>query len=82
MVIVDKLGYYSFDKERGKALFNLLSSRNQKGANIITSNLSFERWNEIFNDSVFVGAMVNCLAYKSHLINMTGDSYRITATKE
>ncbi|MFR1448930.1 MAG: IS21-like element helper ATPase IstB [Beduini sp.] len=82
LVIVDELGYCSFDKERGEILFNLLSSRNQKGATIITSNLSFDRWNEIFNDSVLAGAIIDRLAYKSHLINMTGDSYRIIATKE
>ncbi|OUQ07023.1 hypothetical protein B5E92_10005 [Erysipelatoclostridium sp. An15] len=43
MVIVDELGYYFFDKERGEILFNLLSSRNQKEVTIITSNLSFDR---------------------------------------
>lgn len=82
LVILDELGYCSFDKERGEILFNLLSSRNEKKATIITSNLTFDRWNEIFNDSVLAGAMIDRMAYKSHLINMTGDSYRIMATKE
>lgn len=81
LVVLDELGYCSFDKERGEILFNLLSSRNQKGATIITSNLTFDRWNEIFNDSVLAGAIIDRLAYKSHLIDMTGDSYRIIATK-
>lgn len=49
---------------------------------IITSNLSFERWNEIFNDHVLTGAMIDRLAYKSHLIDMSGESYRILATKK
>lgn len=82
LVILDELGYCSFDKERGEILFNLLSSRNTRGSMIITSNLSFERWNEIFNDHVLTGAMIDRLAYKSHLIDMSGESYRILATKK
>lgn len=75
LVIVDELGYCSFDKERGEILFNLLSSRNQKGATIITSNLSFDRWNEMLDNSVIAGVIIDCFAYNSHLTNMTGDSY-------
>lgn len=82
LVILDELGYCSFDKERGEILFNLLSSRNDKKAMIITSNLTFDRWNEIFNDQVLTGAMIDRLAYKSHLINMAGESYRIIATQK
>ena len=82
LVILDELGYCTFDKERGEILFNLLSSRNNKGSMIITSNLTFDRWNEIFNDQVLTGAMIDRLAYKSHLINMTGESYRILATQK
>lgn len=82
LVILDELGYCSFDQERGETLFNLLSNRNDKGAMIITSNLTFDRWEEIFRDKVLTGAIIDRLAYKSHLINMTGESYRIIATKK
>lgn len=82
LVIVDELGYCSFDKERGEVLFNLLSSRNDKGSTIITSNLTFDRWEEIFDDQILTGAIIDRLAYKSHLIDMTGDSYRIIATRK
>ena len=51
-VILDELGYCTFDQERGEILFNLLSSRNEKGAMIITSNLTFDWWNEVFKDQV------------------------------
>lgn len=82
LTILDELGYVSFDKECGEILFNLLSSRNEKGAMIITSNLTFDRWNEIFRDTVLTGAIIDRLAYKSHLLDMSGDSYRIMATKK
>lgn len=82
LVILDELGYCTFDKDRGEVLFNLLSSRNEKGSMIFTSNLTFERWNEVFKDPILTGAIIDRLAYKSHLIDMSGDSYRLLATQE
>lgn len=82
LVLLDELGYCTFDQERGEILFNLLSSRNDKGSMIITSNLTFDRWNEVFKDKVLTGAIIDRLAYKSHLIDMSGESYRILATKK
>ena len=82
LVILDELGYCTFDQERGEILFNLLSNRNENGSMIITSNLTFDRWNEVFRDQVLTGAIIDRLAYRSHLIDMTGESYRIIATKK
>ncbi len=81
LVILDELGYCTFDQERGEILFNLLSSRNEKGAMIITSNLTFDRWNEVFKDQVLTGAIIDRLAYMSYLIDMSGESYRTLAKK-
>ena len=50
VVILDELGYVSFDREGCEILFNLLSNRNDKGSIIITTNLTFDRWEEIFKD--------------------------------
>lgn len=82
LCILDEFGYCSFDKERGEILFNLLSSRNEKGAMIITSNLTFDRWNEIFNDIALTEAIIDRLSYESYLIDMSGESYRTLATKK
>lgn len=80
LVILDELGFVSFDQASGEILFNLLSSRNQKGSTIITSNLSVDKWNEIFHDQVMTTAIVDRLAYRSHLIDMSGESYRVKST--
>ena len=48
LVILDELGYVSLDKIGCELLFNLISSRNDKGSIIVTSNLTFDRWEEIF----------------------------------
>lgn len=82
LVILDDLGYCSFNKECGEVLFNLLSSRVGKGSTIITTNLMFDRWNEVFDDPVLTGAIVDRIAHKAHVIDMTGDSYRVIETKE
>lgn len=82
LVILDELGYTSFSKDAGEILFNLLSSRNESGSIIITSNLTMDKWSEVFKDTVLTGAIVDRLANKAHMIDMSGESYRIRQTKE
>lgn len=82
LVILDELGYVSFDKEGSEMLFNILSNRNDKGSIIISTNLTFDRWEETFKDPVLTGAIIDRLAYKSHVIDMRGESYRIKKTQE
>ena len=81
LVILDELGYVSFDKEGCEILFNLLSNRNDKGSIIITTNLTFDRWEEIFKDAMLTGAMVDRLAYKAHILDLSRDvSHRYEET--
>ncbi len=82
LVILDELGYVSFDKEGNEILFNLLSNRSDRKSIIITTNLVFDRWDEVFKDPVLTGAMVDRLAHKAHVLDMSGDSYRIKETRE
>lgn len=82
LVILDELGYCSFSKEAGELLFNLLSSRNEVGSIVITSNLTIDNWNDVFKDKILTGAIVDRLTNKAHLIDMSGESYRIRQTKE
>jgi DNA replication protein DnaC len=82
LVICDEFGYVSFDKEGAELLFNHLSLRAGRKATIITTNLGFDRWEEIFGDPVLTAALVDRLTHKAHLINMNGESYRLKETKE
>ncbi len=81
LVILDDLGYCSFSRECGEVLFNLLSNRNQKGSMVITTNLTFDRWNEVFGDEVLTGAIVDRIGHKAHVVNMTGESFRVIETE-
>lgn len=82
LVILDELGYSSFSKDSGEILFNLLSKRNDVGSLIITSNLTMDKWDEVFKDKVLTGAIVDRLANRAHMIDMSGESYRIKQTME
>lgn len=82
LVICDEFGYVSFDKNGAELLFNHLSLRVGRKSTIITTNLGFERWDEIFGDAVLTAALVDRLTHKAFLINMNGDSYRLRETKE
>lgn len=80
LVIADELGYTSFDREGSDLLFNNLSLRAARKSTIITTNLSFERWVEVFGDPTVTSAMVDRLTYKAILVDMEGDSYRLRET--
>jgi DNA replication protein DnaC len=82
LVIADELGYISFDKEGSELLFTHLSLRAGRKSTIITTNLSFERWDEIFRDPVMTAAMIDRLTHKSYIVNMNGNSYRLKETKK
>jgi len=82
LVIADELGYISFDKQGSELLFTHLSLRAGRKSTIITTNLSFDRWGEIFSDPVMTAAMIDRLTHKSYIVNMNGPSYRVKETKE
>ena len=82
LVICDEFGYISFDKEGAELLFTHLSLRTGKKSTIITTNLSFDRWSEIFGDPVLTAAMVDRITHRAHIVNMNGKSYRAKETKE
>lgn len=82
LVICDEMGYVGFDKEGAELLFNMISLRSGSRATVITTNLPFTRWEEIMKDKVLCSALVDRLCHKAHLVNMTGQSYRVRETQK
>lgn len=82
LVVCDEFGYISFDKQGAEMLFSLLSLRATRKSTIITTNLSFDRWNELFGDPVLTSALVDRLTHKAYMVNMNGTSFRLRETKE
>ena len=82
LIILDELGYISFDKDGSELLFNLLSNRAESKSMIITTNLTFDKWPSLFGNTIMTTAMVDRLTNKANIIQILGDSYRIKQTKD
>jgi len=82
LVVIDELGYISFDKEGGELLFTHLSLRAERKSTVITTNLSFEKWEDIFKDPVMTAAIIDRITHKAVAVNMNGNSYRLMETQK
>lgn len=76
LVIVDELGFVPFDRTGAELLFEFISSRYEQGSVIITSNLAFAHWTEVFHDQRLTGALLDRVTHHAHIIQIEGESYR------
>ncbi|MBA7675049.1 IS21 family transposase ISCth9 [subsurface metagenome] len=76
LVILDEVGFIPFFPSGSQALFEFCSSRYLTGSLIITTNLEFERWTEVFGDERLTAALLDRLTHKCHILEMNGESYR------
>lgn len=76
LLIIDEVGFLPLDDESSNLLFQLITKRYEKHSTIITTNKPLSRWGEIFNDVVLANAILDRLLHHSHIINITGKSYR------
>jgi len=81
LVICDEFGYVSFDKQAAEILFTHLSLRTGRKSTVITTNLPFDRWKDIFHDEILTAAMVDRLTHKALMVNMNGQSFRMTESQ-
>jgi DNA replication protein DnaC len=81
LLILDELSYVSFSRHQTELLFQVLSERTERSSTIITTNLDFSRWGEIFADTMMATALVDRLTYRSHVLNMNAESYRFKKSK-
>jgi DNA replication protein DnaC len=77
VIILDEVGYVPFSKEGSELLFQVLSERYEKGSIVITTNLGFADWTQVFGDPVMTAALLDRLTHKAHIINCTWESYRL-----
>ena len=69
----DELRCVSMDKKGCEMLFNLISSRHDKDPIIAKSTLTFDRWEEVLNDPTLTGALIDLLAHKTHVLDISRD---------
>ena len=77
LLIIDEIGYLPVDKQGANLFFQLIAKRYEKHSTIITTNQSFNKWGEVFNDSIIANAILDRLLHHSSVINIKGTSYRI-----
>jgi len=77
LIICDELGYIPFDREGTDFLFQLVAARYEQGSMIVTTNLPFSEWTNVFHDSATAAAVVDRLVHHSTILQIQGDSYRL-----
>ena len=78
LLIIDEIGYLPFGREEANLFFNVIAKRYEHGSIILTSNLSFGQWPTAFaDDSTLTAAMLDRLLHHSHVLQLSGDSYRL-----
>jgi DNA replication protein DnaC len=80
LVIIDELGYLPLGPG-GPLLFQFCAERYEAGSILITSNLEFARWSEVFGDPTLTVALLDRLTHHSHILLFDGESYRFRQSK-
>ena len=77
LLIIDEVGFLPIDSEGANMLFQLINKRYENHSTIITTNKPFGKWHEIFGDVTLANAILDRLLHHSHIINISGNSYRL-----
>ena len=81
-LVIDDLGYVQHSRDEMEVLFNLLAHRYERGSVMITSNLPFSRWEEIFKDPMTTAAAIDRLVHHSVVLELNIPSYRLEESKK
>ena len=81
LVIVDELGYVPLDKAGADLLFGFISQRYERRSLVVTTNLPFARWSEVFLDPTAAAAVIDRIVHHATVLQTTGGSFRLQAAK-
>ena len=78
LLIIDEIGYLPFGREEANLFFNVIAKRYEQGSVVVTSNLPFSQWSNAFaDDTTLTAALLDRLLHHSHIIQISGESYRL-----
>jgi DNA replication protein DnaC len=81
LLIIDELGYVPLSQTGAELLFEVFSQRYERGSTVVTSNLPFDEWTSVFGSERLTGALLDRLTHHVHILEMNGDSYRLSQSK-
>ena len=82
LLIIDELGFVPLSKTGAELLFEVFSQRYERGSILVTSNLPFDEWTEVFGSERLTGALLDRLTHHVHILEMNGESYRLNQSKK
>lgn len=77
VLIIDEIGYLPIDRDTSYAFFQLVAARYEKKSTILTTNLTFSKWGNLFGDSVVANAILDRIVHHCEIVRITGISYRV-----
>jgi len=80
LLIIDEMGYVPFSKEGAQLIFQILAERHERKPVMITTNMGFGDWTQIFGDPSMTAALLDRITHKAHVISCTWESYRLKET--
>jgi len=81
LLVLDELGYVPTSKVGAELLFDVISTAYERTSVIVTTNLPFEQWTEVLGSERLVGATLDRLTHRCHILEAAGDSYRLRDAK-
>ena len=82
LLIIDELGFVPLSKTGVELLFEVFSQRYERGSVLVTTNLPFDEWTEVFGSERLTGALLDRLTHHVHIIEMNGESYRLKESRQ
>ncbi|MCI6789063.1 MAG: ATP-binding protein [Mollicutes bacterium] len=77
VLIIGEIGYLPIDRDAANGFFQLVAARYEKRPIILITNQPLSKWGDVFGDYTLANAIIDRLVHHSHIIKITGQSYRI-----
>ncbi len=82
LLIVGELGFVPLSRTGAELLFEVFSQRYERGSIMVTTNLPFTEWTEVFGSERLTGALLDRLTHHVHILEMNGESHRLNRSRE
>jgi len=82
LIVIDELGFIPFSNTGAQLMFQLCSTLYERVSIIVTTNLSFSDWTQVFGDEMLTVALLDRLTHKAHIVEFVGDSYRFRQRRQ